>query len=325
MRRTSMFAVVVLLIAGFQVVTALPAGADARPFHQLPVACGERWQLSNPGPGDYPISLYPVEGPGAGRPVLASATGVAWDKEYTSAYGWQVRIDHGGGWSTLYQRLQDGSIPVDEGEWVRQGQLIGRTGTSPTPLRYTQQVWSGGWVSTRAIFNGVPSQIIDEGAREFLTSNNCGSRVVTGGNGYLYRVRTDGKLLGYRHTGWTNGSVAWDDFGVIGDSWESFVHVVADNNIVYAVNPQGDLRWYERDLANNRWVPGSGAIVGDGWFFNRVIGAGNGVFYAVTSNGELKWYRRTRPVRARSAGTPTPAPRSAPAGRTSSTSLHKTA
>jgi len=48
-----------------------------RPLFQLPVACGETWQLGTyPGHDDYDVDLFPTEGDPWGRPVLASYDGV---------------------------------------------------------------------------------------------------------------------------------------------------------------------------------------------------------------------------------------------------------
>nr|WP_236647076.1 hypothetical protein [Micromonospora acroterricola] len=71
----ALVAVAALLGIAFVVVPLLrPPGP--RPLFQLPVACGETWQLSTyPGHDDYDVDLFPTEGEAWGRPVLASYGG----------------------------------------------------------------------------------------------------------------------------------------------------------------------------------------------------------------------------------------------------------
>ena len=62
-----------------------------------------------------------------GAGVYAARSGrvrtVRWDD---TGYGYMVIIDHGGGWNTLYAHLK-GAL-VRPGQWVKQGDLIGRVG-----------------------------------------------------------------------------------------------------------------------------------------------------------------------------------------------------
>jgi murein DD-endopeptidase MepM/ murein hydrolase activator NlpD len=64
-----------------------------------------------------------------GVPVLASDGGVVryagWDN---TGYGWLVVVDHGNGFTTLYAHLD--SFPVEVGQSVARGQLIGLMGSS---------------------------------------------------------------------------------------------------------------------------------------------------------------------------------------------------
>ncbi|GAB3957209.1 hypothetical protein GCM10027614_72030 [Micromonospora vulcania] len=51
----------VVAVASVAVPLLRPAGP--RPLFQLPVACGETWQLSTyPGHDDYDVDLFPIEG-----------------------------------------------------------------------------------------------------------------------------------------------------------------------------------------------------------------------------------------------------------------------
>ena len=59
-----------------------------------------------------------------GNQVKAAADGIVRNVTNTRENGNEVSIDHGNGWMTTYSQLQD-SILVNEGELVKQGQVIG--------------------------------------------------------------------------------------------------------------------------------------------------------------------------------------------------------
>src|SRR5688572_7507056 len=66
----------VLVVAILVVVVPLLLPPGPRPLFQLPVACGETWQLSTyPGHDDFDVDMYPTNGQAWGRPVFASAAG----------------------------------------------------------------------------------------------------------------------------------------------------------------------------------------------------------------------------------------------------------
>ena len=168
----------------------LPAGP--RPLFQLPVACGETWQLSTyPGHDDYDVDLYPTEGEVWGRPVLASYAGTVTvagingslggrtpdnpDGPRGRGGGYWVKIDHGGRWETQYLHLLEPPL-VEVGQRVVQGEQIGRigsTGNSGAPhLHYEQR---RGWQKVETWFDDAPSGITHDDAEYTvrLTSNNC--------------------------------------------------------------------------------------------------------------------------------------------------------
>jgi murein DD-endopeptidase MepM/ murein hydrolase activator NlpD len=123
------------------VVAAAPLAAEAagaRPAFKAPFNCGETWRGSawteyqgiphkpmksvdwNLGAGDADN----------GKAVRASAAGtVEHAGPHPSGYGRMVLIKHGtSGWKTRYAHLKDGSVAVNVGDRVNQGQLIGRVG-----------------------------------------------------------------------------------------------------------------------------------------------------------------------------------------------------
>jgi murein DD-endopeptidase MepM/ murein hydrolase activator NlpD len=63
-----------------------------------------------------------------GTPIHAAAAGVVIIAGYNRGYGNCVIIDHGGGISTLYGHCS--SLAVSEGQSVKQGQVIGRVGST---------------------------------------------------------------------------------------------------------------------------------------------------------------------------------------------------
>jgi hypothetical protein len=182
--------VLVLAVAGAAVWVLWPAGP--RPLFQLPVKCGETWQLGTyPGHGEYDVDFFPMQGPAWGQPVLASfggevvAAGVSGSVgertpdnpkgDRGSGGGYWVKIDHGGRWSTQYLHLLEPPM-VKSGQRVKQGQQLGKvgsTGDSGAPhLHYEQR---RGLLKAETYFNGVPSGITHDD-REYtvnVKSNNC--------------------------------------------------------------------------------------------------------------------------------------------------------
>ncbi len=64
----------------------------------------------------------------AGTPVHASMAGRVADMGFNSAYGNYILLSHEGGYQTLYGHLR--AFEVSQGEWVRQGQVIGLMGST---------------------------------------------------------------------------------------------------------------------------------------------------------------------------------------------------
>jgi len=63
-----------------------------------------------------------------GTPVHAAAAGIVSRAGYNRAYGYMVIIQHNGGYSTLYGH--NSRLLVNEGDQVRQGQVIARSGST---------------------------------------------------------------------------------------------------------------------------------------------------------------------------------------------------
>jgi Peptidase family M23 len=160
--------------------------AGPRPFFQMPFACGQTWEASTYD-GHWPdqdsIDLGEWTAADAnmsqGEPVLASADGTV-KKVFTNSGGeHRVYLDHGNGWVTHYIHLEQ-LPPLTEGQFVGQGEQIGRVGNSGAEeyhLHYTQ-LQDG--KAVRIAFNGTlinthagQSPYSPWGNGEKLTSLNC--------------------------------------------------------------------------------------------------------------------------------------------------------
>ncbi len=127
----------------------------------------------------------------------------------------------------------------------------------------------------------------------------------------LYGVEPNGDLRWYRyvgdgtadrsgHTGWAANSG-----NVIGNGWQNFKILAAAASTLFAVDPDGDLRWYSYDgdgtsdrSGDTGWHPNSQNVIGRGWNrFSRIVGGpddhqGFGIaLYAVEPNGNVYWYK----------------------------------
>ncbi|MFV2020188.1 M23 family metallopeptidase [Micromonospora sp. LOL_023] len=186
--------VAAVVAVGIAVTVGVPMLREPgpRPLFQLPVPCGESWQLGTyPGHDDYDVDLFPTGGDSWGRPVLASAAGTVTVSGVNGSVGgrteqnpqgprgrgggYWVKIDHGGRWETQYLHLLEAPM-VSAGQQVAGGQqigLVGSTGNSGAPhLHYEQR---RGWQKVETYFDGLPSGIThdDYEYTVTLTSNNC--------------------------------------------------------------------------------------------------------------------------------------------------------
>lgn len=142
-----------------------------------------------------------------------------------------------------------------------------------------------------------------------LSSNwNKYQHVFSGGNGVIFAITTDGKMLWFRHDGWLSGSKKWADGSgkQIASGWQGAVKVFSGGNgVIYSILPNGRLRYNRYDDYL------TGASNWDSWFnggvnlvvgypplqpwqdFKQVFSSGDGIIYAIKANGDMFWYRHT--------------------------------
>lgn len=132
--------------------------------------------------------------------------------------------------------------------------------------------------------------------------------------GVMYGVAANGDLLWYRYGGNgeqdRSGGTGWhpNSGNPIGNGWGNFKLLLgAGNGVILAVEPNGDLRWYQYTgegtadrSGNSGWHPNSGNVIGNGWgnFRQLVVSPRQGpltsrgvTLYGVTQKGDLLWYR----------------------------------
>jgi hypothetical protein len=127
----------------------------------------------------------------------------------------------------------------------------------------------------------------------------------------IYAISRDGVMRWYRYNGdGTNdpsGRLGWEtnSGNQISYGWEKFSHVFAAAGAIFAIEPNGVLRYYaytgrgEQDpLASRGWSPNSGNPISYGWeMFKTVFGGTNdtegwaAILYGVKPDGALNWYR----------------------------------
>jgi len=130
------------------------------------------------------------------------------------------------------------------------------------------------------------------------------TRVFSGGNGIIYGITPDGRLIWHRHYGVATGQPvesagSWALAKEVGIGWDGLVKVFGGGDgIIYGVNSNGDLLWYKHlghDSGLGLSDAGSwlgGKTVGVGWgSFTTLFSSGDGVIYGIQPDGVLRWYR----------------------------------
>ena len=156
------FLALAAMAAGCLLATPSAQTAGPMPLFQVPVPCGQTWDISTYaghwGPDD-PDALDMAQRDLAGtnisegEPALAAAAGTVKELTTTGNGEHRVFLDHGGGWETAYIHLES-LPPLTVGQHVAQGEMVGRisnSGADGMHLHYNQE--RDGEL-TRVSFNG---------------------------------------------------------------------------------------------------------------------------------------------------------------------------
>ncbi|AJE81408.1 peptidase m23 [Streptomyces albus] len=148
------------------------AAAGPRPDFRAPWPCGEGRDYYHHSTEVVNAIDFNIAGSAdLGTPALATASGTAQVILDHPGYGNHVRIDHGGGWTTLVGHLS--SVSVANGQYVTAGQEVGKvgsTGQSTGPHLHYEQEADG--VNQPIVIDGVALRYSSTPARH--TSGNCG-------------------------------------------------------------------------------------------------------------------------------------------------------
>ncbi|MEV4114733.1 M23 family metallopeptidase, partial [Nonomuraea sp. NPDC049695] len=164
------------------VVAAQPAlAAGPRPDFHAPWPCGQvRDYYHHSGEVANAIDFNIAGSGDLGTPALASAAGTVIETvSGHPGYGNYVRVDHGGGWTSLVAHLD--RITSTKGQQVNAGQELGKVGTtgnSTGPHLHYEQEADG--VNQPVVIDGVAMNY--DGQTRRHTSGNCGGG---GGGGGL--------------------------------------------------------------------------------------------------------------------------------------------
>lgn len=157
------------------------------------------------------------------------------------------------------------------------------------------------WYRHNGATNGVGANIAGSwnGANNVSTDWGAFRHVFTGGNGVIYGITQDGKLIWLRHAAFLTGDGAdvpgaWDESREVASEWGEYRHVFsAGNGIVYAITADGQLLWFRHlGVADGRAEWEGPMPLTQGWSnYEHVFSGGDGVIYAVGADGILKWNR----------------------------------
>lgn len=135
------------------------------------------------------------------------------------------------------------------------------------------------------------------GARN-VSGNWAGyKQVFTGGNGVIYGITQDGKLIWSRHIGFLTGQGsdepgAWEEAREVSSDFGQYRKVFsAGDGVIYAIADDGQLLWFRHVGFADGTPSWEGPIpVAAGWGdYELVFSGARGVIYAAGADGILKW------------------------------------
>jgi Tachylectin len=146
------------------------------------------------------------------------------------------------------------------------------------------------------------------------TDWNRFAHIISGGDGVLYAITNDGKMLWFRHLGWADGANKWAPGSgkQIGKGWDGVIKVFSGGNgVIYSIMSSGRLRWHRHDgrlTGTDNWAfTGIHRVVGYNWqSYTQVFTGGDGIIYAVKANGDVIWNHHTGWLTGMDAWAPAP-------------------
>lgn len=122
--------------------------------------------------------------------------------------------------------------------------------------------------------------------------------VLAAADGQIFACMPNGDLLWYRYilSNSSTGAGSWHSASGtrIGTQW-NFPRVIGGwNNVLYAQEANGDLRWYKYTGTNGsfKWAANSGARIGTQWQpYTQLFADPNGVIYGTRHGSALSWFR----------------------------------
>ncbi|MFC4858595.1 FG-GAP-like repeat-containing protein [Actinophytocola glycyrrhizae] len=268
--------------------------AGPRPDFRAPWPCGQQRQYYHHSSEVVNALDFNLAGSeDHGTPALASAAGTVIDVvSSNTGYGNHVRVDHGGGWTSMVAHLS--AFSVSRGQYVVAGTELGKVGTtgnSTGPHLHYEQEADG--ANQPIVIDGVPLRY--SSAISYHTSGNCGGGASTMFGGSPTDFNGDGRddivtfnqgALGDVYVALSNGSgfagtsVKWHAFFAPGgetpltgdfdgdgrDDIVTFTH--GSLNDVYVALSNGSsfgpgVKWHDF-FALGGEVPAVGDVNGDG-------------------------------------------------------------
>jgi hypothetical protein len=254
------------LLASVSVTVVPQEGIPPTPVQLPPIA--------PPGRDVYPAYIYALTPDGTlkwYRHDGAQEGKASWQGPREVATGWnKYRFVFPGGGNIIYAITQDGIL-----QWYRHKGF--ETGLGPE----VSDSWEGpnnvgrGWADVQKVFSG--------------------------GDGIIYAINRDGKLLWFRHNTFLSGAGleapgAWEGPKEVGRGWGNLKAVFSTGGgVIYTVTEDGKLHWYKHNgYLNGRGLESPGAwrqveLGLWGTSFKELFSAGSGIIYDLERDGILTW------------------------------------
>lgn len=122
--------------------------------------------------------------------------------------------------------------------------------------------------------------------------------LVAGPEGVFYGITSTGIVDWYKHDGWKDGALAWQENMTprqIHSSFGPYVDVLATSDgVLYGVTAKGDVYWHkhlEPLSGGNRWKSNPERVGKDWKNYKLLRSSSAGAFYWMWNDGRIDWYR----------------------------------